>query len=80
MVLNVRPSPSARGALKYFKESLQIGDYLGGSAIEAPIWRGKTADILGLTNKVVSDSKRPVKRVCTGVLLVDAFSPWLGKP
>ncbi|MEO1335804.1 MAG: MobF family relaxase, partial [Myxococcota bacterium] len=55
MVLNVRPSPSARGALKYFKESLQIGDYLGGSAIEAPVWRGKTADILGLTNKVVSE-------------------------
>ena len=56
MVLQVRISTSARGTLKYFRESLIVGDYLSADAVTASTWQGEAAKRLGIHDEVVTDN------------------------
>lgn len=55
MVVRFNPSASARGSLKYFRESLKIGDYLGGGSVAQTRWKGDAAVRMGLDKTPITD-------------------------
>ncbi len=53
MVLQVTPSKSVSGVIKYFKDHLRQGDYLASGLILPAVWEGPGAERLGIAGQEV---------------------------
>ncbi|MFK8034415.1 MAG: MobF family relaxase [Hyphomicrobiales bacterium] len=54
-MLSIEPSKNADSALRYFRESLSVGDYYSQDKMITGQWHGKVAEQLGLYGDVVGD-------------------------